>query len=57
MNNTLKSYNSMLIESLILNKFTLLTLFAISGLGYISIPHLEQYHKSLKNNASKEKQK
>ena len=47
----------MLIESLILNKFTLLTLFAISGLGYISIPHLEQYHKSLKNNASKEKQK
>tara|TARA_Y100000389_G_C17385608_1_gene476851 strand:+ start:798 stop:995 length:198 start_codon:yes stop_codon:yes gene_type:complete len=54
MNAILRSYNTFLIHSLQYNKFTILFFSTATALGYLSLPYLEQYHKSIKK---KSKQK
>jgi hypothetical protein len=64
MNAILRSYNTFLIHSLKYNKFTILFFSTATALGYLSLPYLEKYHKSIKekskektskNNAKKDK--
>ena len=56
MNDILKSYNTILFNSLKSNKLTILAFLTISTLGYFSLPHLEKYHATIKkeNNNNKE---
>lgn len=64
MNAILRTYNTFLIYSLKYNKFTILFFSTVTALGYLSLPYLEKYHKSIKeksnektskNNAKKDK--
>ena len=48
-NSALKTYNAFMINSLKTNKFTILTLATLTALGYLSIPYLEKYHKTIKS--------
>lgn len=66
MNTILRSYNTFLIHSLKYNKFTILFFSTATALGYLSLPYLEKYHKSIKekseetppkNNAKKDGKK
>lgn len=50
MNTLLKSYNVFLFNSLQHNKFTILFFSTATVLGYLSLPHLEKYHLSIKSN-------
>ena len=47
MSKILELYNAMLIDSFKSNKLVILAFFAITSLSYFSLPHLEQYHKSI----------
>ena len=55
MNSVLKSYNAFLIHSLKHNKLTILLFSAATALGYLAIPYLERYQKSLKEGQPKTK--
>ena len=46
---SLKAYNSFMINSLKTNKFTILMFSTLTAIGYLSIPYLEKYHKQIKN--------
>lgn len=48
MNSLIKAYNAFLINSLKYNKFMILFFSAATALGYLSLPYLEKYHKSIK---------
>lgn len=52
MNDFLKSYNTFLINSLKYNKFTILFLSVVTTLGYLSLPQLEKYQKSIKEKSN-----
>ena len=52
MNDFLKSYNTFLINSLKYNKFTILFLSLATTLGYLSLPQLEKYQKSIKEKSN-----
>lgn len=56
LNAVLKSYNAFLIHSLKHNKLTILLFSTATALGYLSLPYLERYHKSIKekSNGAKE---
>ena len=55
LNTVLKSYNAFLIHSLKHNKLTILLFSTATALGYLSLPYLERYHKSIeKSNEAKE---
>lgn len=47
-NNSLKAYNNFLIDSFKFNKITILLFSTATALGYLSLPYLEKYHKSIK---------
>ncbi len=51
-NNVLKSYNSFLITCFKYNKFSILLFSTATALGYLSLPHLEKYHKSVKEKSN-----
>ena len=57
MNAFLKAYNTFLINSLKYNKFTILFFSTVTALGYLSLPHLEKYHKSIKEKRKSNTQK
>jgi len=46
-NNNIKNYNYFLIDKLKDNRFSIIIFSAISFLGYLSLPHLESYHKKI----------
>ena len=51
-NNVLRSYNSFLITCFKYNKFSILLFSTATALGYLSLPHLEKYHKSVKEKSN-----
>ena len=48
-----KRYNTILINLFKNNKITLFCFSIVTALGYISLPYLEKYHKSVKMKTSK----
>jgi DNA-binding LytR/AlgR family response regulator len=56
LNTVLKSYNAFLIHSLKHNKLTILLFSTATALGYLSLPYLERYHKSIKEKSNEVKE-
>jgi hypothetical protein len=53
MKSILKSYNRFLIHLFKYNKITILLFSTATALGYLSLPYLEKYHKSIKEKNDK----
>jgi len=56
LNDALKSYNAFLIHLLNHNKLTIFLFSTTTALGYLSLPYLERYHKSIKEKSNKVKE-
>lgn len=46
--NTLKNYNNFILNSIKQNKFTFLFFSTVTAFGFFSLPYLEKYHKTIK---------
>ena len=53
MNPASKTYNTILINLFKNNKITFFCFSIVTALGYVSLPYLEKYHKSVKMKTSK----
>uniref|UniRef100_A0AB39JAZ5 Uncharacterized protein n=1 Tax=Florenciella sp. virus SA2 TaxID=3240092 RepID=A0AB39JAZ5_9VIRU len=51
------NYNMFLINILKSNRFVIVLGCSLSIIGYITLPHLEKYHKQIKDESKEEKSK